>query len=648
MGLRKIALPACLRCCRKKPREDKTIQDENNDTTAGQHNPERENWSNKSDYLLSLIGYAVGLGNVWRFPYLAYQNGGGAYIIPFVIMLVFAGMPLFFLECSLGQFSSSGPIAVWRVLPILQGVGVTMVLISALVAIYYNVIIAYSLYYLFAGFRKVLPWSECFEWADKHCSNFNADSCNASMGHNDTLTANLTGVGTNETCIGNSDPNGTMELPSQQYWSKVALRESGSLDETGQVVWHLALCLLLSWILVAASLCKGIKSSGKVVYFTAIFPYVVLIILLVRGATLEGAVDGINFFIGTNSDISKLSNAEGWKDAATQIFYSLSTAQGGLVALSSYNKFRYNCYLDSLVVCFINLLTSILAGLVIFSILGHMAHVSGKSVDSVAKGGFDLAFVAYPFALTKLPVSPLWSFLFFFMLLLLGLDSQFALIETVTTSVEDAYPHLMKRLRIPITAGCCIVLFLLGLSCVTQAGIYWVNLIDYFTGGWALLIAAVLELVGICWIYGTNRLIEDIEMMIGKKSWLFWLWWRACWFFISPVLLVVIFVWSLVTFTAPTYNGVPYPAWGTALGWLMIIFCVIWIPIVAIAKVYKAEGTLWQRIVKCCRPAANWGPALPQNRGERYKHMEDTRAPDAKDLELPTVIGSDNPSFQTE
>ncbi|KAG8448337.1 hypothetical protein GDO86_015431 [Hymenochirus boettgeri] len=543
-------------------------------------NQERGNWSTKSDYLLSMIGYAVGLGNVWRFPYLAYKNGGGAFLIPYTIMLALAGLPLFFLECSIGQFASSGPVHVWRAVPVLQGVGITMVLTTTFVSIYYNIIIAYSLYYMFASFQSVLPWSGCFEWADAKCSLSTRGFCNITLINNNTTTSNLTWVKENNlTCIANTTVFEDVELPSKQYWEKVTLRLSSGLDETGEVVWYLALCLLLAWIIVGAALFKGIKSSGKVVYFTALFPYAVLIILLVRGATLEGAFNGIDFYIGRKSDITKLMDAEVWKDAATQIFFSLSTAWGGLIALSSYNKFHNNCYSDAIVVCITNCLTSVFAGFAIFSILGHMAYVTDKPVPEVVDSGFGLAFIAYPEALAKLPISPLWSFLFFFMLLTLGLDSQFAMIETIITSIQDAFPQVMKSMRIPITIGCCVILFLLGLLCVTQSGIYWVNLIDYFCGGWAILFAAVLELVAINWIYGGNRFIEDIEMMIGKKHWAFWLWWKACWFFISPLLLTAILLWSLITFDVPSYGSVVYPAWGTAIGWCMIGFCLIWIPV---------------------------------------------------------------------
>ncbi|KAM7338365.1 hypothetical protein ACRRTK_001849 [Alexandromys fortis] len=626
--------------CREKQKV--TASSENFHVGENDENTDRGNWSKKSDYLLSMVGYAVGLGNVWRFPYLTYTNGGGAFLIPYAIMLALAGLPLFFLECSLGQFASLGPVSVWRILPLFQGVGITMVLISIFVTIYYNVIIAYSLYYLFASFQSVLPWANCSSWADDNCSRSPiVTGCNVSTVTGE-MFMNISWVTLNNlTCLNGSEIFQPGQLPSEQYWDKVALQRSSGMEETGVIVWYLALCLLLAWLIVGAALFKGIKSSGKVVYFTALFPYVVLLILLIRGATLEGASKGISYYIGAQSNFTKLREAEVWKDAATQIFYSLSVAWGGLVALSSYNKFNNNCYSDAIVVCLTNCLTSVFAGFAIFSILGHMAHISGKEVSQVVKSGFDLAFIAYPEALAQLPAGPFWSILFFFMLLTLGLDSQFASIETITTTIQDLFPKAMKRMRVPITLGCCLVLFLLGLVCVTQAGIYWVHLIDHFCAGWGILIAAILEILGIIWIYGGNRFIEDIEMMIGAKRWIFWLWWRACWFVITPILLSAILVWSLVKFHRPDYGDIPYPDWGVALGWCMIIFCIIWIPIMAIIKIIQAEGNIIQRIISCCRPASNWGPYLEKHRGERYKDMAEPSK--ETDHEIPTISGSRKP-----
>ncbi|XP_069749766.1 sodium- and chloride-dependent neutral and basic amino acid transporter B(0+)-like [Narcine bancroftii] len=598
--------------------------------TESDENVERGNWSSKTEYLLSMIGYAVGLGNVWRFPYLAYKNGGGAFLIPYVIMLALTGMPLFFMECSFGQFASLGPVAVWKAVPILQGVGITMVFISTFVTIYYNCMIAYSLFYLFASFQSPLPWADCFSWwgADETCSRIPRDPlCNLTLDNGSFEIVNSTWLQENNvTCTNGSKIKVPHQGPSEQYWDKMALHRSSSMDETGQIVWYLALCLLLAWLIVGAALSKGIKSSGKVVYFTATFPYVVLIILLIRGATLEGAYTGIEFYIGRQSDINRLSDAEVWKDAATQIFYSLSVAWGGLTALSSYNKFHNNCYTDAIIICIINCTTSVFAGFAIFSVLGHMAHRLNIPVSEVAKSGFGLAFIAYPEALAQLPAAPFWSILFFFMLVTLGLDSQFATIETILTTLLDQFPKLLQSKRLHMTAGFCILFFFLGLPCVTQAGIFWINMLDQFCGGWGILVAAVVELIGISWIYGVNRFIKDIEMMLGEKSWIFWLWWRLCWFFISPCLLAAILIWSIVSFVPPTYASIPYPTWGIVLGWCMIIFCVIWIPIVAIVKIVQAEGSsLFQKIVKSSKPTPDWGPYLKQHRGERYSNKQDSK-----------------------
>lgn len=586
-------------------------------------NADRGNWASKTDYLLSMIGYAVGLGNVWRFPYLAYKNGGGAFLIPYIIMLTFAGLPLFFLECSFGQFASLGPVSLWKSVPILQGVGITMVLVSAIVSIYYNCIIGYSIYYLFASFQNPLPWTDCYDWSNEKCSKQNKDLCRKPAAGGGFEVVNATWLEEhNESCAQeNIIPSASLQSPSEQYWDIVALRRSSGLDETGEVVWHLALCLLLAWLIVGVAMFKGIKSSGKVVYFTATFPYAVLLILLIRGVTLDGARHGIEYYIGTQSDISKLHDAEVWKDAATQIFFSLSTAWGGLMALSSYNKFHNNCYWDAIIVCTTNCATSIFAGFAIFSILGHIAYVSNKPVSEVAQSGFGLAFIAYPEALSQLPVSPLWAVLFFFMLITLGLDSMFAFIETIKTTLQDEFPQLRSK-GIHVTIALCTMCFLLGLPCVTRAGIYWVNFIDHFCAGWAVLIAAVLELIGISYLYGGNRFIKDIEMMIGKKQRPFWWFWKACWFVFSPGLLLAVLIWSLVTFTSPSYGTVQYPTWGVAMGWCMIAFILVWIPIVAVVKIVRAEGSLCQRIRKVCSPTPDWGPYLECHRGDRYSQQQ--------------------------
>merc|ERR1712165_446643 len=187
--------------------------------------------------------------------------------------------------------------------------------------------------------------------------------------------------------------------------------DSITWDNFGIMSWQLVLCLIASWTIVCLALIKGVQSSGKVVYFTAIFPFVVLIILFIFGLNLEGAHEGIMFYL--TPDPEKLKDVNVWRAAATQIFYSLGPCMGGLVTLSSYNKFNNNCHRDAILVSFINCGTSVFAGFVVFSFVGYLAHTQGKDVKDVVESGPALAFIAYPEAFGSAPLPLLWSAMFF-------------------------------------------------------------------------------------------------------------------------------------------------------------------------------------------------------------------------------------------
>merc|ERR1712154_246737 len=212
--------------------------------------------------------------------------------------------------------------------------------------------------------------------------------------------------------------------PSEDYYKRtmLGLKEDTSWSNMGGLKADLVGCLAAAWLIVCLCLIKGVQSSGKVVYFTALFPYFVLLILLIRGATLDGAYDGILFYVYPTKDkLEGLLNVKVWAAAATQIFYSLGPSFGGLITLASYNKFSNNCHRDAILIAFSNCATSIFAGFVIFSIVGFMAKQSGVSVEDAIASGTGLAFIASPEAVTQMPFPPIWSFLFFTMLITLGL-----------------------------------------------------------------------------------------------------------------------------------------------------------------------------------------------------------------------------------
>ncbi|KAJ8333756.1 hypothetical protein SKAU_G00410750 [Synaphobranchus kaupii] len=141
-------------------------------STGSAEDAERETWGKKIDFLLSVIGFAVDLANVWRFPYLCYKNGGGAFLIPYILFLVIAGMPLFYMELALGQYNREGAATIWKICPVFKGVGYTVILIALYVGFYYNVIIAWSLYYLYSSCTLELPWQKCGNiWNSENCTD---------------------------------------------------------------------------------------------------------------------------------------------------------------------------------------------------------------------------------------------------------------------------------------------------------------------------------------------------------------------------------------------------------------------------------------------------------------------------------------------
>ncbi|XP_059093332.1 sodium-dependent proline transporter-like isoform X2 [Tigriopus californicus] len=499
-----------------------------------ERNPhERGKWSGKLDFFLSCLGYAVGLGNIWRFPYLCYKFGGGAFLIPYLIMLFFIGIPCFFMELALGQYSAMGPITIYaNIAPIFAGLGFANFFASAVVAIYYNMLLAWTIYYMIASFTTgTLPWETCdssfntnfcFSVNDyKNCTEYRKQTETSSSGPEEIIyhrgrcitdgsiiseiENNITyfygcqrpvevlesdgpncrrviatnyepGVYINPNdCVELSRrneftkafdlPHGIRNTAAQEYYTHEVLNESSGIDEWGVPQWKLVLCLLGAWVVIFLCLINGVHSSGKVVYFTATFPYIILVILFFRAVLLPGAWEGVKFYI--IPEWKRLKDIRVWEAAAIQIFFSLGVGSGGLITMASYNNFDKNIFRDTLIISLCNCATSIFAGFAIFSVLGFLATELGVAVKDVVKSGTGLAFVAYPDLVTRLPAAPVWAVLFFAMLFTLGLDSQFTFVETLATGILDLKPSWRKRKWIVVLL-ISILGFLIGLPLTTR------------------------------------------------------------------------------------------------------------------------------------------------------------------------------------
>ncbi|XP_071769165.1 sodium- and chloride-dependent transporter XTRP3 [Centroberyx gerrardi] len=571
----------------------------------------RPNWDNPMQFVLACVSYAVGLGNVWRFPYLCQMHGGGGFLIPYLIMLVVEGVPLFYMELAIGQKMRLGSIGAWTAIsPYLGGVGLASVVTSLYLCLYYNVINAWSFWYLFNSFQSVLPWAQC------------------------PINQNLTGPV--EEC--------ERATPTQYFFYRQTLNISSSIDENGGVHTGQALCLLLAWMIVYLFVVRGVKSTGKVVYFTATFPYLVLIIYLIRGVTLHGAMNGIKYMF--TPKLEQLANPNTWINAATQIFFSLGLGFGSLIAFASYNQYNNNFERQAIVVSAINSGTSIFASIVTFAIYGFKATLNYESClervrllllnafnlaeDTInmenvyewieklnstypeqfagladrletcdleaeldtAVEGTGLAFIVYSEAIKNMPLSQLWSVLYFFMLLLLGMGSMLGNITAIITPLRD-FQVLSRNISSETFNGLvCLFCLLLGLGFTTRSGNYWFTMFNDYGATFSLLFVVLIEVITVSYIYGIKRFEKDIEDMLGHRpNW----YWKIMWVVVSPLLLIALFIFYIVNYIkggTPTYQAwdkdlgksvlTEYPVYGQVFIGLLLASSVSCVPLTAL------------------------------------------------------------------
>ncbi|XP_032683170.1 sodium-dependent nutrient amino acid transporter 1-like isoform X2 [Odontomachus brunneus] len=552
------------------------------ETSTAENEKKRATWGSDTEFLMSCIAMSVGLGNVWRFPFTAYENGGGAFLIPYILVLFVVGKPFYYLEMIMGQFTSSSSVKIWSAVPALRGVGWAQTYSTAAVGTYYCALMSISLLYFVRSFATQLPWSTCLEdWGD---------SCvdSAKKGN---ITDNITVV----------------RSSAELYFTKTVLKEKENIDDgVGLPDWKLTVCLLIVWVCICGLVARGVRTSGKAAYFLAIFPYIVMICLLIRAVTLEGAVNGIVFFIKPNFE--KLFEADVWYAAVTQCFFSLSVCFGGVVMYSSHNNFNHNIYRDVIIVTTLDTLTSLLAGFTIFGILGNLAYELGTDdISRVVRSGTGLAFISYPDAIAKFSVLPqLFSVLFFLMLFVLGIGSAVALVSSLNIIICDQFPT-WKHWHVVI--GTAVIGFLAGTLYCTPGGQFMLGLVDFYAGSFIIFFLATLEMSGTFWVYGLENLLDDVEYMLQRRPSVYW---RICWAIITPLLLAGILIYTIINLKPLTYSNVPYPSSAHIVGWTLFTFGVLQVPFWMLYTILSKRNLGLPEMFKAAfSPSSKWGPKSP-------------------------------------
>ncbi|XP_053462118.1 orphan sodium- and chloride-dependent neurotransmitter transporter NTT5-like [Nycticebus coucang] len=574
---------------------------------------ERPSWANKVEYLLAQVGFSVGLGSIWRFPYLCFHNGGGSFIIMYILMLFLIGVPLLILEMAAGQKLHQGSIGAWKFIsPWIGGVGYASFMVSIIVGLYYSMIMAWSLFYLVQSFQSPLPWSLCP--ALKNNSNF--------------------------------DPECARTTTTTYFWYRKVLKASDEIEIGGLPDFHLSLSLFVTWLLICITMMKGPRSTGKMLYISVLLPYLIIFGFLIETLQLEGAFFGVKTLLAAK--VTALYSMEMWSRTGNQIFLSMGTGFGSFTAISSYMPRSNNCITDAFAVAILNLVTSITATLVLFSIMGHGATVSTQKcylknadlvMDLVVTGtlppearppdslyhdpslvysmwlnslpeelrseilrhltncnttwhlkevmeGPGVAFVAFTNLISVFSGPTLWAIIIFILVVNLGISTMLGIVLGIITPLQDTFSFLRKHTKL-LTVSVCVPMFLGSLIFARPSGSYCLKLLDDYWASLPLFFIVILETVGTAWIYGVRRFYADLNTMLGHTVCPMYRW---LWHFLSPVALIILLLSTLLRFYVMDITYVAwdsnisnevirtYPPWAKILLLLLVIITILPIP----------------------------------------------------------------------
>ncbi|KAB8131789.1 sodium-dependent transporter [Gracilibacillus oryzae] len=475
---------------------------------------QRSQWGTRIGFLLAAIGSAVGLGNIWRFPATAFENGGGAFFVPYLFALLTAGIPLLIMEYTIGhKYRSSSPRSFSKISKGMEWIGWWQVLISFVISTYYPIIIAWSIMYTYFSFGT--------KWGDDPTAFFVSDFLNKS--------------------------------------------DAGIF---GSIVPSVLIPVIFVWIFVFFFLGRGVKKGIE--FANRIFIptlLIVFIIIVIRALTLPGAMEGLDAFF--KPDWSRIMDGSVWIAAYGQIFFSLSIAFAIMITYASYLPKKSDITNNAFITGFANSSFELLAGIGVFAVLGFMATQTSQPVSEVVQSGVGLAFMVFPEIISQMPASSFFGVLFFGALVLAGISSMISISETYIAAVQEKF-SISRGKALMFGGG---LAFLASLLYANQGGLNLLDTVDYFINNYGVALAGLFEVVAIAWFAkGLRDLqthadnISDIKLGI---------WWRISLGAITPVVLGFMMLQNLKTDLSRPYEDYPIEflfnfGWLVAIGAMLI------------------------------------------------------------------------------
>jgi NSS family neurotransmitter:Na+ symporter len=486
--------------------------------TATTQSPKREAFGSRNVFILSAIGSAVGLGNIWRFPYVAYEGGGGAFLIPYLCALLTAGIPLLFFDYAIGhRFRGSAPLAFRRMHRAAEPLGWWQVLICIVIAVYYAVIVA---------------WAAMYTW----------------------FSAQLTWGAGNE-----------------ENFFFVDFLKSADVAEVGvstDFVPQVGIPLIGVWLVVIVIMALGVKRGiGKANMILMPLLTLMFAVLVVQALFLPGAMDGLNAFFTPNWEA--LADPGVWASAYGHIFFSLSVAFGIMVTYSSYLKRKTDLTGSGLVVAFANSGFEILAGIGVFAALGFMAQAQSTDVAGVATSGIGLAFIAFPTIVSQAAGGSIIGVLFFGALVFAGITSLISILEVIVAALQDKLGW--GRVRTTLTVSIPLAVISMALFSTTTA-LSVLDTTDAFVNAFGIMAVALVAVVIVAWVLHKLPVLQ--EHLNRRSSFPSGRIWKILVGVLAPIVLGYLLVTELITKITEPYSG--YPAWFLSVfGWGMVIALVI-------------------------------------------------------------------------